>query len=163
MKAYWGSTGTDPFILNLYATWSRVVKFTPQAFTPGDEPRYPLGRRLYGPHMRSGRFGGEKNLLYLGIHIRPVARPMNTVGAAAGTAGACIYIRLYMYMMMYYTYTVCVCVYKRKSSLCQEHKINTQLHKALCNNARNTSHVHTFLKMSCLQPQGFNSGNKWVR
>ena len=95
------------------------------AFTPGDEPRYPLGRRLDGPHIRSGRFGGEKNLLSLGIHIRLVARPMNTVGAAACSAGACIYIRLYAYKVVYCTYSVCVCVYKRKRSLCQEYKLNT--------------------------------------
>jgi hypothetical protein len=131
------------------------------AFTPGDEPRYPLGRRLDGPQIQSGEFGGEKNFLSVGIHIRPVARPMNTVGAAACNAGACIYMRLYTYKMVYYTYTVCV--YKRKRRLCQEYKISTSLHKALSNSAPNISHVHTVLKMSCLQSQRVNSGNTWVR
>jgi len=35
MKAYWGRTGTDPLILNLGATWSRVVNFIPQLLPQG--------------------------------------------------------------------------------------------------------------------------------
>jgi hypothetical protein len=34
-------------------------------FTPGKEPRYPLNRRLGGPHSRSERFVEKKNLLPL--------------------------------------------------------------------------------------------------
>jgi hypothetical protein len=37
---------------------------------------------------------------------RSVARPMNTVDAAASTACAHTYIRLYTYIMLYYTCTV---------------------------------------------------------
>ena len=34
-------------------------------FTTGKEPRYPLNRGQGGARSRSGRFGGEKNLLLL--------------------------------------------------------------------------------------------------
>jgi hypothetical protein len=37
---------------------------------------------------------------------RPVARPMSTADAAASTACACTYIRLYTYIMLYCTCTV---------------------------------------------------------
>ena len=37
---------------------------------------------------------------------RPVARPTNTVDAAAYTAGAYTYMRLYTYIMLYYTCTL---------------------------------------------------------
>jgi hypothetical protein len=39
-----------------------VVSFMLQSIYPrGRSPRYPLSRRLAGPHNRSGRFGGQKN------------------------------------------------------------------------------------------------------
>jgi hypothetical protein len=34
----------------------------PAALLPGKSPRYPLGRKLGGPHSRSGRDGEEKSL-----------------------------------------------------------------------------------------------------
>jgi len=77
-------------------------------FTPGDEPRYPLDR-MDGPHVLSGRFGGERSLLSLVIQIRSVARPMNTVGGADCSAGACIYRSLYVRDVLN-TYSVCACV-----------------------------------------------------
>ena len=85
--------------------------------------------------------------------MRPVARPMNTVGAVAYSAGARSYIRLYsIRWCIIHILCVCVCVracvYKFKRRLCQEHKINTQLHKAICNTAQNISHIHIVLKMS---------------
>jgi hypothetical protein len=33
-------------------------------FTPGEEPPYPMNRRLDGPQIWCGRFGGEKNILF---------------------------------------------------------------------------------------------------
>jgi hypothetical protein len=46
-------------------------------FTPGNEPRQPLNRKLDGPQSRSGRFGEDTNLLPLpGFEprtVRPVA------------------------------------------------------------------------------------------
>jgi hypothetical protein len=37
----------------------------PAALLRGEQPRYPLDRRLGGPHSRSGRCEDEKNLLPL--------------------------------------------------------------------------------------------------
>jgi hypothetical protein len=62
MKAYWGSGGIAPRILDLGPRWSLVVSFTPRTLYPhGKSPWYPLDRRLGGPQSRSGRGGEEKN------------------------------------------------------------------------------------------------------
>jgi len=54
-----GSEGTVPSI-NIGDRWRWVVSFTPQPLYPwGTDPRYPLNRRLSGPHSRSGH-GEEK-------------------------------------------------------------------------------------------------------
>jgi hypothetical protein len=48
-KAYTGSKGTAPFILNLDITWRSVVNITFQPFyPPGKSLRYPLNGRLGG-------------------------------------------------------------------------------------------------------------------
>jgi len=47
--------------------------------------------------------------LSLVIQIRSVARPMNTVGGADCSAGACIYRSLYVRDVLN-TYSVCACV-----------------------------------------------------
>jgi hypothetical protein len=54
MKAYWGSGGIAPRILDFGATWRWVVIFTTR-------PLYPLDRRLGGLQSQSGRDGEEKN------------------------------------------------------------------------------------------------------
>jgi hypothetical protein len=60
MKAYWGSEGIAPRILDLRTRWRRVVSFTPRPlYRQGKSPWYPLDRRLVGFQSRSGR-GGEK-------------------------------------------------------------------------------------------------------
>ena len=38
------------------------------------------------------------------------SQSMNTVGAAASSVDACMFVCLYMYIVLYYTYAVCVCV-----------------------------------------------------
>jgi hypothetical protein len=82
MKAYWGSGGVTPFILDLgiVGEWSasRFGRLTPQ----GKSLWYPLDRRLGGPQSRSGRGGEEKNSQPLpGIEpsiIQPVAQRYTT-------------------------------------------------------------------------------------
>jgi hypothetical protein len=61
MKAYCGSGGIDPRILDLGTRWRWVVNFTPRPLYPkGKSPWYPSDRRLGKPHSRSGRGGEEK-------------------------------------------------------------------------------------------------------
>jgi hypothetical protein len=56
MKAYWGSGGIAPRILDLGTRCMWVVSFTPRSLYPqGKSPWYPLDRRLSGPQSRSGR------------------------------------------------------------------------------------------------------------
>jgi len=62
MKVYWGSGGIFPLILDLGNRWRWVVIFTPRPLYPqGNNPQYPLDRRMVGPQSRSGRGGEEKN------------------------------------------------------------------------------------------------------
>jgi hypothetical protein len=62
MKAYWGSEGIAPLILDLGIRWRWVVSFMPRPLYPqGKSPWYPLDRRLDGTQSRSGRGGLEKN------------------------------------------------------------------------------------------------------
>jgi hypothetical protein len=62
-KDVWGSGCVDPLFLDLGTIWRWVVSFTVLPLYPGGKsPRYPLDRRLGGPHSRSGRFGEEKIL-----------------------------------------------------------------------------------------------------
>jgi hypothetical protein len=56
IKAYWGSGGIAPRILDLGSRCRWVVSFTPQPFYPqGKCSWYPLVTRLGGPQNRSGR------------------------------------------------------------------------------------------------------------
>jgi len=60
MKTYWESGGRDPRILNVGTRRRKVFSFTSRPPYPrGNNPRYPLDRRLDGPQSRSGR-GDEK-------------------------------------------------------------------------------------------------------
>jgi len=50
MKAYWGSGGTAPIIIDLGTRWRWVVSSTPRLLYPqGKSPLCPLVRRLAGP------------------------------------------------------------------------------------------------------------------
>ena len=52
-----------------------MVNFTPPAaLPPGKEPRYPLNRRLGGPHSRSERLGRREESLASG-EILTLDRP----------------------------------------------------------------------------------------
>jgi len=64
MKAYRGSIGTAPLILNLVTRRRRVANSSTGHITPGKEPRY-LNMKLSGPQNRSERCEKEKSLLHL--------------------------------------------------------------------------------------------------
>jgi hypothetical protein len=74
-NTYGGIRGIAPRILNRDTKWRRVVTFTPR-------PLCPQGKRLGGPHSRSGRGGEEKNSHpLLGIEppiVKPVAQRYTT-------------------------------------------------------------------------------------
>jgi hypothetical protein len=55
MKAYWGSIGIAPLILNFGLRW-RWLSSLPGRFIPGKEHWYPFYRRLSGTQSRSGLF-----------------------------------------------------------------------------------------------------------
>jgi hypothetical protein len=62
MKAYYGSEGIAPRILDLGTWWRWMVSSMPRPLYPqGKSPWYPLDRRLGGPQSLSGRGGEEKN------------------------------------------------------------------------------------------------------
>jgi len=61
IKMCWGSGGIAPYILNPALDGSGWSASRPGPFTPGgNNPHYPLDRRLGGPQSRSGRGGEEK-------------------------------------------------------------------------------------------------------
>jgi hypothetical protein len=66
MRAYCGSGGVAPRILDLGTRLRWVVNFTPRLLYPqGKSPRYPLDRRLGGPQSRSRRGVEEENSQHL--------------------------------------------------------------------------------------------------
>jgi hypothetical protein len=76
MKAYWGSEGIAPLILDLGTRWRWVVSFTTRLLYPqGNSPRYPLDRRLGRPQSRSGRGGEQKNSQPLTGLEPPIIQP----------------------------------------------------------------------------------------
>jgi hypothetical protein len=77
VKAYWGSGGTDPLILDLGTRWRWMVSFTPRPlYLQRKSPWYPLERRLGGPQSRSGRGGEEKNSQPLPGFEPPIIQPV---------------------------------------------------------------------------------------
>jgi hypothetical protein len=62
MKAYWGSGGMAPRILDIGTRWRWVVSFTHRPlFPPGKEPLVPLDKRLGESQSWSRRCGEEIN------------------------------------------------------------------------------------------------------
>jgi hypothetical protein len=77
MKAYWGSGGIAPRILNQGTRWRWVVSFTPRPLYPqGKNPWYPLDRRVGGPQSRSERGGEDKNSKPLQGLEPPIFQPI---------------------------------------------------------------------------------------
>jgi hypothetical protein len=50
-------------------------RFRPLFCREGDPLRYPVDRKLCGPHNKSGRNGEEKFLTLPGLELRPLRRP----------------------------------------------------------------------------------------
>jgi hypothetical protein len=74
------SRGTAPLIFILDTRKRSVGAFTPRPLYPqGKSPRYPLNRRLRGPHSRSGRFGEETKILPLAGNKRFHDRPARSL------------------------------------------------------------------------------------
>jgi hypothetical protein len=83
MKAYWGSGGIAPCILDLGTNWRCVVSFTPRPlYAQGKSPWYPLDMRLGGPPCQSEHSGEEKNSQALpGLELlifQPIAQHYTT-------------------------------------------------------------------------------------
>jgi hypothetical protein len=79
MKAYLGSGGIVPGILDLGTRWRWVVIFTFRPLYPwGKSPYYPLDRRLGEPPNRCGRGGKEINSQLEPRVIHPVAQRYTT-------------------------------------------------------------------------------------
>jgi hypothetical protein len=53
LRAFRGSRGLTPSLINLSTRWRWVVNIMPQ-FACGKEPQYPFSRRLSGPQIWSG-------------------------------------------------------------------------------------------------------------
>jgi hypothetical protein len=83
MKAYWGSRGIAPPILDVSTRWGWMVSFTPRPlYHQGKSPWCPVDRKLCGPKSRSGRGGEEKNSQpspgFEPPNIQPVAQRYTT-------------------------------------------------------------------------------------
>jgi hypothetical protein len=83
MKAYWGSEGIAPRIIDLGTRWNWGAIFTPRPlYSQGKSPWYPLDRRRGRPQSQSGRGGEENNSQPLpGLEppiIQPVAQRYTT-------------------------------------------------------------------------------------
>jgi hypothetical protein len=78
MKAYGGSEGITPRILDLGTRWRRVVSVTARPlYLQGKSPwRYPFDRRLGGPQSRSERGDEEKNSQPLPGLEHPIIHPV---------------------------------------------------------------------------------------
>jgi hypothetical protein len=78
-KAYWGSGGIIPRILDLGTRWRWVVSITTRPLYPqGKSPSYPLCRRLRGPQSWPGRGGKEINFYSLLAHILIVLKHLES-------------------------------------------------------------------------------------
>jgi hypothetical protein len=62
-KGVWWSGSIDPYFLDLFTSWRRVVSLTPLPLYPqGKSPQSPLDMRLGRLQNRSGKRGEEKIL-----------------------------------------------------------------------------------------------------
>jgi hypothetical protein len=76
MKAYWGSGGITPLIIDLGTRWRWVVSFTPRPLYPqGKSSWYPFGKRLGGRWWRE-KFpapAGNRTLQHRSSNLYPSA------------------------------------------------------------------------------------------
>jgi hypothetical protein len=77
MKAYWGSGGVAPRILDVGTRLRWVLSFTHRPLYPqAKSPWYPLDTRLGGPQSRSGRGDEEQNFQPLPGLEPPIIQPV---------------------------------------------------------------------------------------
>jgi hypothetical protein len=77
MKAYWGSEGMAPRVLDLGTRWRCVISFTSRSLYPqGKSSWYPWDRRPAGPQSRPGRCGEERNSQPLPGLDSPIIQPV---------------------------------------------------------------------------------------
>jgi hypothetical protein len=80
MKAYWGSGGISPCILNFGTTWRWVVSFMPQPIYPqGKSPWYPLDRRLGGASEQAWTWWWGEKFPTLPGQQSPIIQPLSSV------------------------------------------------------------------------------------
>jgi len=85
-----GSQSLNLHLLYLYDSlyMCGIVSLTPGLLSPERKKyRYPLDRRLEGPHTRSGRFGEEKSLAPTGV--RTLDRPAGNLFPVLTTITVC--------------------------------------------------------------------------
>jgi hypothetical protein len=134
MKMYGGSGCIGPRFLDLGTSLRRVVSITPCRCICVEKPRYPLYRRLSGPHSWSGRFGEVKILYPYGTRIptprssspQPVTisttlpRPLTTFRLGSNViclSVRCCYIMLLKHTLRYiYKQSPWFLVHKRTTS-----------------------------------------------
>ena len=92
--------------------------------------------------------------------MRPVARPWTQW---VKQLAVWLIIRTYVYVCILCCVIHILCTRMRNKHRCQDHKSTLQLRNALYNTTRSFLHVHTFLKIICLQPWWFNRRNTWIR
>ena len=62
IRVYWGNRSIAALTLNLCTIRRWVFNLTPQQIYPPENLRYPFNKKMGGPHSRSGRFEGQKNI-----------------------------------------------------------------------------------------------------
>jgi len=82
MKAYRGSRGIAPLILNLFTRCRWVVDFKLRPLCPLEITLYPLNRGLSGLQSRSGPSEWEINLLPL-PEFEPLTLPARSIAAVS--------------------------------------------------------------------------------
>ena len=83
MKAYRGSTGIAPLILNIFTRWRWVVDFILRPICPLERTLYPLNRGLSVFQSRSGRSGWEINV----PELEPLILPGRSIAAVSIRGG----------------------------------------------------------------------------
>jgi hypothetical protein len=97
MKVYWGSTGTDPLILNLGATWSRVVNFIPHPLPQGTIPGTLWVGGWSEPML--GLDGLEKKKSFVFRDSYQAGSQTHEHSGCSGLQCGCMYLHTFMYVI----------------------------------------------------------------
>jgi hypothetical protein len=103
MKAYWGSEGIAPRILNLGTTERWVVSFTSRPLYPQEKsPCYQLYRRLGRPQSWPRCGGEEKNSQLLPGLEPPIIQAVAQRYTTDLSRLLHFYLAVYLFLSMYY-------------------------------------------------------------